>query len=272
MKNRPYFNSSSKEIIQVFDDNTDDPQVISELAYEIQFRKRLDASVKKKILARRDVLDRKTDFISKTDLDKNQAQRGIYIDFEGLRKESPALLGILVDNEIDQIILDKRLRKISEAREDCRFSNLDEEIERLFYIAEKDTRKLIAYSWMEKNLIKKYCSIIRVEEKLNEFYLDAYAVARKWVVDFQEQEKIESMSLKSLSAFLGYPYPTYLGHQQAAARIRYVRDMIQGKERYQDLTPVAKAKWTKLLQYNQLDCTNTQILMKRIAHDYSHSK
>jgi hypothetical protein len=74
--------------------------------------------------------------------------------------------------------------------------------------------------------------------------------------------------LKSLASHLGDPYPSYLGHQQAAARIRYVRDMIDYKENYQDLTPVAKAKWTKLLQYNQLDCKNTKKLMMVIAEDY----
>lgn len=53
---------------------------------------------------------------------------------------------------------------------------------------------------------------------------------------------------------IAYNVPKHFGHQQAAARISYVRSQLEKRKRYALLTPTAKGKWTKLLDYNFHDC------------------
>lgn len=55
-----------------------------------------------------------------------EAERAIYIDCEGFEEQSPTLVGILIDGELEQVVLDPYLRAVADAR-GHRLSTLERE-------------------------------------------------------------------------------------------------------------------------------------------------
>jgi hypothetical protein len=51
-----------------------------------------------------------------------------------------------------------------------------------------------------------------------------------------------------------YCLPSYFGDRKASKRINNVREQLRDGRSADDLTAVAKAKWTKVLNYNWHDC------------------
>ena len=58
-----------------------------------------------------------------------EAERAIYIDFEGFQDKSPSLIGVLVENDFEQIVLDPELESAARAKS-MRLVNLSDEIGR----------------------------------------------------------------------------------------------------------------------------------------------
>ena len=198
-----------------------------------------------------------------------EALDGIYIDFEGPLNDPPALLGCLIDGCLERIILDEGLRLAADYSH-FRLSSLDKEFNRILDMAISEDRKIFAFSHTERTIFRKFSGLL---DRLSEFepvYVDILPISRKWTRDFFPEEKDLRHSLKDLSALIGFPYPPSIGKQKAAKRIRDVRNMLAGRSSYDDLTPTAKGKWTKLLKYNRLDCENLYLLTKRIAIDYAY--
>ena len=71
--------------------------------------------------------------------------------------------------------------------------------------------------------------------------------------------------LEEYTALIGYTGPAYLGQQQAAKRLRDVRDQLKTRGHYKRLTRIAKGKWTKLLEYNWHDCNGLREVVLRAA-------
>jgi hypothetical protein len=74
--------------------------------------------------------------------------------------------------------------------------------------------------------------------------------------------------LKAYLSLIGYRLPTYFGERQAAQRISYVREqLLKRNHKFEALTPTAKAKWTKVLDYNWHDCYGLRELMLHVTRD-----
>ena len=69
--------------------------------------------------------------------------REIYIDFEGFMDKTPSLLGILVEDEFEQVVLDPSLRLAAIAK-DLRISTLEAEVRSLVKRCEQEGRKIVA--------------------------------------------------------------------------------------------------------------------------------
>lgn len=255
--NRPLINLSNKLLWEKFRKNPKNLAIVAEVANEIRFRSLMSEDQKAQVFS---TLVKLASQIRKPPnplLTIKEAKRGIYMDFEGLRKEPPSLVGILTEEDFQQVVVDEGLQSAAEAKE-LEFSKLEMKVKSLLKQAREEKRKIIGFTRIELRLVDKYTNL---GPDLKKFYLNAHKIAKKWVERFHQNENLKSLSLKNLADFTGSPYPVYLGKQQAAARIRYVRDMLNKWNVYKDITPVAKGKWTKLLQYNTLDCYHMRDLM-----------
>jgi hypothetical protein len=98
-------------------------------------------------------------------------------------------------------------------------------------------------------------------------YRDARMIGRRWINSLHPGT-VSEWGLADLLSFIGYDVPTHLGKGNAAKRIRDVSNGLAAKHGdYSRLTPVQKAKWTKLLEYNRIDCLGMRDLVLRAASE-----
>ena len=114
-----------------------------------------------------------------------EATRGIYIDFEGRKDHPPALVGILYDNQFQQIVLDLRLKSAANAKS-LRCESLKDVINGLLEECYEGNRHLIAFSTHELNVIRTHCDI-----DVSDQYKNALKFAKRWKWHFHRDVEFE---------------------------------------------------------------------------------
>lgn len=221
----------------------------------------------------------------RTTISEDEAQRAIYIDFEGTAVDPPSLLGAawLDGNDIlfIQYVLEPALWPAAEAKssavgrfcESADWQNLAE----LRRIAEAEDRRVLAWSTHEQHELASRVPSGDDAEWFGENVINAIPIARRWkrkvfpnvelLVDPNNPMKGKHQ-LHHYMKLIGYPVPTAFGPGNSAQRIRYVRSMLTKKGGdYDALTAVAKAKWTKALEHNWHDCNGMREVILRCAED-----
>ena len=185
---------------------------------------------------------------------QQEAQRAFYIDFEGFVDQSPALLGILVEDEFEQVALQQSLKSAADFK-GMRTMTLQEILNELQERCLHEKRHLVAFSMHEFEVAKEHAQI-----DLSPFYKNALKIAKRWKRRMGLDPRHQIRTLKDYLAWLQYPLPRHLGNQVATRRLADVIAMSERRGSFDACTPVVKAKWTKLLQYNQNDCEGTKFL------------
>ena len=190
-----------------------------------------------------------------------EAERGIHIDLEGFVDQPPSVLGVLIESEFKQWVLDPALKEAAKAK-NLPVTTFVTVIELLVDRAKKENRKIFAYSSHELTAIRKFTSS---EAEVLPLYRDGRKIAKRWFNTTHYGEPLDGRSLKDFMKFLGDPAPTHFGHMKATKKLKYVRDMLAQRNTYDALTSTAKRHWTNLLKYNQWDCHALQKLMTKAA-------
>lgn len=185
----------------------------------------------------------------------SEADRAIYIDLEGFTGKSPALIGVLMDDDFEQIVLDDRLTSAATAKK-LRTSSLAEEIQRLQLCCAETDRVLVAYSLHELNVIREHALI-----DVGDIYRNGRKLATRFKTLVLPNVAVKDRGLKTFLKLIGFTIPKGLEAGQATQWLGYVTDMIQRRGSYAKLTRVAKGKWTKLLGYNEYDCRGLKALV-----------
>lgn len=187
-----------------------------------------------------------------------EADRAIYFDFEGFQHKSPALLGVLIEDRLERIVLDPVLYPGAKPTGN-RTGELKPEIEQLMELAAREGRALVGFTQHEPRVVTEFCGI-----ELGDMYVDAHKLARRWKNVMHHDEHIDGYDLLSFLAFTLYPVPAHLGVQKTTERLGYVRNMLL-ERMYRHLTPSAKRKWWYLLSHNEHDCRGMRHLMQVVA-------
>lgn len=190
-----------------------------------------------------------------------EAERGIYIDFEGFEEKPPTLLGILIDNHLEQVVLDPEMELVAAAR-GHRLCSLDAEARRLLKLSSDEQRLIIAYSQHERKQIVTYAQI-----DIGGHYRDARMIAKRWRITLHLDKPLAGNGLKDFLEFIDFSRRSHLGQRKSTKRIRAVRDGIRAKHSYHALTAVQKAQWTKLLEHNAIDCHGMRALSVLAARE-----
>jgi hypothetical protein len=195
-----------------------------------------------------------------------EAFRAIYIDFEGFMKDSPSLIGIACEYEFKQVVLSEGLYPAAEAK-GLETASLERIGQELLARSDDENRLIVGYSQLERKILWKYGSV-----DVQQRYRDARMIGRRWINRVHRGEVTE-WGLMDLLQLMGYEVPTHLGKGLVTKRLRGVlRGLEVNAGRYEDLTPVQKAKWTKLLRYNRVDCLATRDLVMRAVSEISVSE
>lgn len=190
-----------------------------------------------------------------------EAERGIYVDLEGFQAKPSALVGILVGDELEQVVFDPELRSAAEAK-GLRVSSFPSEAARILDQAVREDRVVVGYTQHERDLFAKWGGV-----DLGEHYRDAHKIAKRWKKKLHRGEHIAGWGLKDFFSFIGYEVPSHLGRTNTTNRLRAVLEMLSKRGSYEALSPTKKRQWTNLLTYNQHDCRGMRELVLRAARE-----
>lgn len=180
------------------------------------------------------------------------------MDFEGFEDGAPVIVGCVVEYDFGQMVVDERFYPVTYPT-GCKFREFSDVVEDVVARCRDESRVLVAFTRHELNVIEEYTSI-----DARPIYRDAHKIARRWI-----NRAVTDRTFDQFMEFLGYDKPTHFGDGKTTHRLRSVLKGLQarGKGSYEDLTRVQKAKWTKLLQYNRVDCLGMRDLVLRAASE-----
>lgn len=215
-----------------------------------------------------------------------EARRAFYLDFEGPQDGPPSFTGLRYDEDdgsvhFEQTILEHGLRatltlekpvchrwpegfaaRDGGATQEVKVrpqrvaASLGQFIGRLVERAERSDRLIVSWSSHEATVV---CSAADVHPDLQERFIarwrDAKQTCKRWRrAQVQKRPLPQGHQLKEYLRMIGYQVPSYFGDRKASGRIAYVRRQLAVRGDANCLTAVAKAKWTKVLDYNWHDC------------------
>lgn len=183
-----------------------------------------------------------------------EATRAIYVDFEGFKDKAPSLVGILVDGQMKQVVLEPELFPAAVANK-CETGSIEEVARELRTRCKAEGRVLIGYSEHELRLFKQYA-----EENFDDVYRNALVIARRWWHVFHQGE-VRPRTLKAYLKAIGHEMPASLGLGKATARLKSVIGSLDRRGKYKAVPKGVKKKWWNLLDYNERDCRGTQTLV-----------
>lgn len=190
-----------------------------------------------------------------------EAFRAIYIDFEGLKEEPPSLIGIATEYHFRQVVLSPTLKGAADAK-GLRFGAIDAVAGELVQQSEDEDRRIVGYSQFERQGLEEHGLV-----ELGTRYRDARMIGRRWI-NRLHPGAVSEWRLVDLLRFIGYDVPRHLGKGNAAKRIRDVSGGLAVKQGdYSRLTGTQKGKWTKLLEYNRIDCLGMRDVVLRAASE-----
>ena len=215
----------------------------------------------------------------------SEAERAIYIDFEGTAVDPPSLLGVLSydgdEVEFVQYVMEEELWPAAEAKSPdhgghCRPATWADlaEVRRQ---AETENRRVFAWSTHEATALVEHIPDEDDREWFDANVENAIPFARAWRranhpdVVFTTDPANPYTGRNRLHRYfklIGYRVPKAFGPGNAAQRIRYVREMLNRRGGdYSALTGTAKGKWTRGLKHNRYDCDGLRALIVECAAD-----
>ncbi len=218
-------------------------------------------------------------------LTPEEARRAIYIDFEAIPTESPALLGIcyaegrkVLESRlvVRHVIADKALAAVVDAprlgsvyrHEVDASTTLKAAIAELCRLSSKQRRPIVCWSHFDKEQIAEHVGSAYNQRILNKWWCDAKATAQEWrkaLAPDMELERTRS-GRHRLTAYMeafGYQHPANYGPGQVPTRIRSVRDGLSNSPNWRGLSEARKAQWLALIDHNVSDLVG----MRRVAID-----
>jgi len=190
---------------------------------------------------------------SEKSISKLEAERAIYIDFEGFSDRAPSLVGIQCDDKFWQVVFSNELA-LAAAAKGILVSDGETVIGELLERAKSENRKIVAYSSFEKEQCYRWYQI-----DISGVYVNANLIAKSWKKIAHPKTKVSG--LKEYLKLVDYPRGNYLGIKQSTQRIDSVAKMLMKRNSFDLLTPVVKGKWTKLLDHNKIDVEGMKFLV-----------
>ena len=214
----------------------------------------------------------------------SEAQRAIYIDFEGFKGKPPAFFGWVwaigkkaSDDHIACIhdIPDKALQPLVGEVElppgavgiyEQRPFSVGQSINDLARRAKKQDRRIVSWSTHEMIKIAESelsPSLLRMFEHN---YRDGKVTAKKW---FKQLDLDTAKGTNTLVRYLEqarYPLPDTYGLGQTTKRLKSVLGGVQNKGSWSRLLPSQQKNWEDVLLHNFVDCHGLREITKTAAN------
>ena len=197
-------------------------------------------------------------------LTSREADRAIYIDFEGFTDRSPDLLGILCEENFKQVVLKRSLVSTTSSGSTS-FQPIQSILRELKRRAESENRKIIAFSEHEADVARRFANV-----DLLPMYKNARIIARRLSSLLSVHRYTNCRTLTDFLDLLNFQYPQHIGQGLATTRLRIVQESIRQYGNYERCPESVKREWRNLLEYNRLDCVGMKYLVQKAVGRNSH--
>ena len=221
-----------------------------------------------------------------------EAQRGIYIDFEGTIKHAPSVLGVLFHDEtkggenFKQYIIEKDLWPMTayvpgkpHGYNPIATDSIMETLETIRQLSISDDRKIFAFGPHEIKEIRKFCEKNDEMENFDwweKHLTNVQPLGRKWIKDTGQLAEFEKLwkqfpedgkfTLVNFKRYLEHEVPKNLAKGKPAKGIGELREMLADKEGdISKVTSMKKRNWTRMMRHNWHDCQSTRLLTIQCA-------
>lgn len=173
-----------------------------------------------------------------------ESKRAIYIDFEGYVKEAPALIGILIDDEFEQIVLDEKFRAAAAYKDPIAVIPGETVISDLLARSISEDRKIVAFSTLEKEQCMRWYGI-----DISQRYVNAKSIVGRWARKVYPE--VRCRTLKDFEILTGFQRSRDTGYQKNTSCLNAAR---RDLDSYGELrNPAPKKHWTNLRKHNRQD-------------------
>jgi hypothetical protein len=209
-----------------------------------------------------------------------QASRALYLDFESEANRPPALSGVRVDGQALTWIHLPVLQEAAKAKEHL-FLPLPQFLEQLMARAEREDRLIIHWSQAEPLAAAEAGVPLLTVEREQPYAGRALDLKKLAKMPFKKQfDRRKALIKRSprgrhhprakallshCAASLGFERHPGYGPGLVGKRLRDVGGQLERRGSWDSLTPVAKAKWTKLLRHNDYDCEAMEVVLRRLT-------
>jgi len=230
-----------------------------------------------------------------TDIQDGRLDKAVVIDFEGFEKMPPALCGVWIDGELEQVVFQKELEPAARytAEKDNRriyYKELDVFLDELIEtVLDDEDRLFIAFSKRELELLQdhhkgvgdRYVNALPVAKKWREGLFPsaaekAKANRRKWKKGLNKSKVAKNRYYNKVGFRLvdywrlaGIKVPATHGVRKTTKWLREVLDALEKKSGLaESLSAGQKKAWTRFVNHNRRDVVNLYELLKIILEQY----
>lgn len=200
-----------------------------------------------------------------------EAQRALYIDFEGRKDAPPVLLGCLRragsgdEPTLWQAVLDPSFAPLAEADGILSLS-LTDAVERIVRRAKVNDRLIVSWSEHELRVVQAGCPddlFARFERR----FVNARHVAARWARLYQGERRPDENSLSEYLALIGYGVPAGAGPGRVGETIGIISNALAKGQGVAGLTTGQGLRWRQLRDHNAHDCAGMKRVCLRAARE-----
>ncbi len=195
-----------------------------------------------------------------------EAERALYIDFEGQTDKTPVLLGILRrrgkgdEPSVFQLVVDPEFEA---AGPDLR--GLRDAVEVLVLRAERRDRRIVSWSEHDLEVVRRLRDedpdlVARFERR----YANALAVAKHWANRLHPDDKPGNGKLGGYLAMIGYQVPLDAVAGDVGDTIAALRPTLAAGR---PMTARQKERWARLRSHNRHDCAGMRMVCLRATRE-----
>lgn len=188
-----------------------------------------------------------------------EARNGIYIDFEGNIEWPPSILGVLVDDEIHQFIVEDALASFSElsnTRYQVTVAALDEALLKVIVMAETENRRLFGYTNHELAVVEQFVTNTYIVEWFRVAYVNAKKPIDRYISQKSRNgtmDALEDRSLATRMPIVGMTYSPGCGAGIVGPGLSRLRAQVGKRDSALDVPKGAKTHWWRILSHNSTD-------------------
>jgi hypothetical protein len=192
-----------------------------------------------------------------------EANRALYIDFEGRKDEPPVLLGVQRRGRgarpfVHQVIVDAVFSPLSGPSQP-----LVDAVANVVRRAERRDRRIVAWSEHELRVVRSLTDVdAELIARFEARYVNARRVAERWRNKLYGGDKPETGALVDYLALIDYEVPPEAAGGRVGETIGSLRPTL---ERGSPPTERQRDRWQRLLEHNRFDCAGMRRVCLRAA-------